>query len=163
MSHKIIKTDRAPAAIGPYSQGVVGCGLLFTAMQIALDPASGEMTGSTASEQVNRCLKNVAAIAKAAGCSLDHAVKVTVYLTDMTRCEPGSAVTKRFARDAWKAVEYETGEFAGTMLYSIAGLGSPELTFRLDRKGWYAVYLGLHDSHQQYQPLSAQLWPAQFY
>ena len=79
MSHKIIKTDRAPAAIGPYSQGVVGCGLLFTAMQIALDPASGEMTGSTASEQVNRCLKNVAAIAKAAGCSLDHAVKVTVY------------------------------------------------------------------------------------
>ena len=52
-------------------------------MQIALDPASGEMTGSTASEQVNRCLKNVAAIAKAAGCSLDHAVKVTVYLTDM--------------------------------------------------------------------------------
>ena len=83
MSHKIIKTDRAPAAIGPYSQGVVGCGLLFTAMQIALDPASGEMTGSTASEQVNRCLKNVAAIAKAAGCSLDHAVKVTVYLTDM--------------------------------------------------------------------------------
>ena len=83
MSHKIIKTDRAPAAIGPYSQGVVGCGLLFTAMQIALDPASGEMTGSTASEQVNRCLKNVEAIAEAAGCSLDHAVKVTVYLTDM--------------------------------------------------------------------------------
>ncbi len=83
MSHKIIKTDRAPAAIGPYSQGVAACGLMYTAMQIALDPASGEMTGTTAPEQVQRCLENVRAIAEAAGGSLDHAVKVTVYMTDM--------------------------------------------------------------------------------
>jgi 2-iminobutanoate/2-iminopropanoate deaminase len=83
MSHKIIKTDEAPAAIGPYSQGVIGCGLLYTAMQIALDPASGKMTGPTAAEQTRRCLRNVRAIARAAGGSLDHAVKVTVYLTDM--------------------------------------------------------------------------------
>ena len=83
--------------------------------------------------------------------------KDAVYLTDMTRCEPGSAITKRFQRGAWKAVEYETAEFGGTMLYSIAGLGSPELTFRLDRQGWYAVYLGLHDSHQGYR---LRRWPA---
>jgi 2-iminobutanoate/2-iminopropanoate deaminase len=85
VSHKIIKTDQAPAAIGPYSQGVIGCGLLFTAMQIALDPASGEMTGTTAVEQVSRCLNNIKAIAEAAGGALDHAVKVTVYLTDMNQ------------------------------------------------------------------------------
>jgi len=48
MSHKIVKTDKAPAAVGPYSQGVVAGGLLFTAMQIALDPESGEMKGDSA-------------------------------------------------------------------------------------------------------------------
>ena len=85
MSHKIIKTNKAPAAIGPYSQGVVAGGLLFTAMQIALDPASGEMQGATAAEQVKRCLENVRAIVEAAGGSLDHAVKTTVYLTDISQ------------------------------------------------------------------------------
>ena len=83
--------------------------------------------------------------------------KDAVYLTDMTRGQPGSAVTRRFARGAWKAVEYETAEFSGTMLYSIAGLKSPELAFRLDRQGWYAVYLGLHDSHQRYR---LRRWPS---
>jgi len=83
MSHKIIKTDKAPAAIGPYSQGVVACGLLYTAMQIALDPATGEVVGSTAAEQVRQCLQNVKAVAEAAGGSLEHAVKTTVYLRDM--------------------------------------------------------------------------------
>lgn len=83
MSQKIINTDKAPAAIGPYSQGVVACKLLFTAMQIALDPATGEMTGATAVEQAGQCLRNLSAIAEAAGGSLASAVKVTVYLTDM--------------------------------------------------------------------------------
>jgi 2-iminobutanoate/2-iminopropanoate deaminase len=83
MSQKVVRTDKAPAAIGPYSQGIVACRLLFTAMQIPLDPATGEMTGGTAAEQAQRCLHNVAAIAEAAGGSLDGAVKVTVYLTDI--------------------------------------------------------------------------------
>ncbi len=83
MSHRIIKTDKAPAAIGAYSQGVAAGGLLFTAMQIALDPASGELDGTTAAEQVRRCLNNVKAVAEAAGGSLDHAVKTTVYLKDI--------------------------------------------------------------------------------
>ena len=83
MSHRIVKTDKAPAAIGPYSQGVVASGLLFTAMQIALDPASGEMKGATAAEQVRRCLDNIKAVAEAAGGSLDHAVKTTVYLKNI--------------------------------------------------------------------------------
>jgi 2-iminobutanoate/2-iminopropanoate deaminase len=94
VSHKIIHTDKAPAAIGPYSQGVVACKLLFTAMQIPLDPATGEMTGSTAVEQAKQCLRNVAAIAEAAGGSLASAVKVTVYLTDM---EQFAAVNEAYA------------------------------------------------------------------
>ncbi len=121
MSHKIIKTDKAPAAIGPYSQGVLACRLLYTAMQIALDPASGEMTGATAVEQAQQCLRNVRAIAEAAGGSLDHAVKVTVYLTDMgefaaineayaeffTADPPARAVVEvsRLPKDALVAIE----------------------------------------------------------
>ncbi len=85
MSHKIIQTNKAPAAIGPYSQGVVAGGLLFTAMQIALDPTSGGIKGTTAVEQVKQCLENVWAIVEAAGGSLDHAVKTMVYLTDISQ------------------------------------------------------------------------------
>jgi 2-iminobutanoate/2-iminopropanoate deaminase len=85
MSHKVVKTDKAPAAIGPYSQGVIAGGLLFTAMQIALDPDSGEMRGSTAPEQARYCLENVKAIVEAAGGSMEHVVKITVYLTDIAQ------------------------------------------------------------------------------
>ena len=67
MSRRTVSTDRAPAAIGPYSQGVIGCGLLYTSMQIALDPATGEMVGATAAEQAQQCLKNIQAVVEAAG------------------------------------------------------------------------------------------------
>jgi len=78
---KSIHTELAPAAIGPYSQGVVSNGLLFTSMQIALVPGTGELVGTTAPDQVRRCLENIKAIVEAAGGSLSDAVKVTVYLT----------------------------------------------------------------------------------
>jgi 2-iminobutanoate/2-iminopropanoate deaminase len=83
MPRRVIVTDRAPAAIGPYSQGVVAGGFVFTAMQIALDPATGELAGKDAPAQIRRCLQNIEAILKAAGASLDDVVKVTVYLTDL--------------------------------------------------------------------------------
>jgi 2-iminobutanoate/2-iminopropanoate deaminase len=83
MPRKLIATDRAPAAIGPYSQGVVAGGLVFTAMQIALDPATGELVGHDAPTQVRRCLQNIDAIVTAAGAGLGDVVKVTVYLTDL--------------------------------------------------------------------------------
>jgi 2-iminobutanoate/2-iminopropanoate deaminase len=78
---KSIQTDSAPAAIGPYSQGVVSNGLLFTSMQLGLDPGTGELSGATAPEQARRCLENVKAIVESAGASLAETVKVTVYLT----------------------------------------------------------------------------------
>ena len=80
---KSIHTESAPAAIGPYSQGVVANGLLFTSMQIALDPGTGELVGTTAAEQVRCCLENVKAIVEAGGASLASTVKVTVYLTSI--------------------------------------------------------------------------------
>ena len=85
MTLHTIQTDAAPAAVGPYSQGVVTGDLLFTAMQIGLDPATGELVGTTASQQVRRCLQNVQAIVEAAGSSLSDTVKVTVYMTDIAQ------------------------------------------------------------------------------
>ena len=83
MTCRMIQTDSAPAAIGPYSQGVVANGLLFTSMQIGLDPATGEMMGTTAPEQARRCMQNIQAILEAAGGSLASTVKVMVYLTNI--------------------------------------------------------------------------------
>lgn len=85
MSHTIISTDQAPAAIGPYSQGVKAGDLIFTAMQIALDPVTSELVGENASDQARQCLNNIKAIVEAGGGSMDHAVKLTVYLTDITQ------------------------------------------------------------------------------
>ncbi len=83
MSRRTIQTDRAPAAIGPYSQGALGNGLLFTSMQIGLDPESGELVGETAAQQVRQCLGNLRAIVEAAGAAMKDVLQVRVYLTDM--------------------------------------------------------------------------------
>jgi 2-iminobutanoate/2-iminopropanoate deaminase len=74
----------APAAVGPYVHAVRAGGLLFCSGQIPLDPRTGDMVGSTAADQAGRCLENLAAVCQAAGTSLGNAVKLTVYLTDMT-------------------------------------------------------------------------------
>lgn len=79
-----VNSDSAPAAIGPYSHAVRVTGeLLFISGQIPLDAATGELVGSTPAEQARKCLENLHAIASDAGCSLEEAVKVTVYLTDI--------------------------------------------------------------------------------
>ena len=84
MKREIIHTDQAPAAIGPYSQAISCCHLIFTAMQIALAPDTGKLVGDDPAAQIHRCLCNVQAILEAAGSSLAGALKVTIYLTDMT-------------------------------------------------------------------------------
>ncbi|HKS07508.1 MAG TPA: RidA family protein [Gemmatimonadaceae bacterium] len=78
-----IKTADAPSAIGPYSQGIVSGGFLFTAGQIALDPASGSIIEGDVSAQADRVMKNLTAVLKAAGTDWRHVVKTTVYLKDM--------------------------------------------------------------------------------
>lgn len=79
----IVATDRAPGAIGPYSQAIATDMLVFTAGQIALDPASGAVVGQTVAEQTERVLKNLAGVLEAAGSGLGRVVKTTVYLADM--------------------------------------------------------------------------------
>ena len=83
MKRDVVRTDRAPEAIGPYSQATPCGHLIFTAMQIALDPDSGELVGDDHASQAHRALRNVQAILEAAGSSLAGALKLTVYLTDM--------------------------------------------------------------------------------
>ena len=78
-----IKTPDAPSAIGPYAQGVVAGGFLFTAGQIALDPKSGEIVAGDVTAQTERVMTNLAAILRAAGVDWRHVVKTTVYLKDM--------------------------------------------------------------------------------
>jgi 2-iminobutanoate/2-iminopropanoate deaminase len=83
MTIKHVHTDAAPAAIGPYSQGVVAGGFLFTAGQIALDPASGTMSTGDVREQTELVMRNLTAVLEEAGASWDDVVRTTVYLTDM--------------------------------------------------------------------------------
>lgn len=78
-----IDAPGAPAAVGPYSHAVRAGDLLFCSMQIPLDPESGEISGETAAEQTKRCMHNLVAIAEAAGTSLAHGVRLTVYVTDL--------------------------------------------------------------------------------
>lgn len=83
--HEVIKTSSAPAAIGPYSQGIrVSAGkLLFTAGQVPLDPATGQMVSGDIKVQTRRVLENVRAILQAAGASFEDVVKTTVFMTDL--------------------------------------------------------------------------------
>jgi 2-iminobutanoate/2-iminopropanoate deaminase len=79
-----ISAPDAPAAIGPYVHAVRAGSLLFCSGQIPLDPRTGDLVGATAAEQTGRCLENLAAVCQAAGASLGDAVRVTVYVTDMS-------------------------------------------------------------------------------
>ena len=80
---KQISTDKAPAAIGPYSQGFVSGNILFSAGQIALDPATGEIVGEDISAQTEQVMKNPGAILEAAGSSYEKTLKTTCFLSDM--------------------------------------------------------------------------------
>lgn len=74
----------APPAVGPYVHAVRAGGLLFCSGQIPLDPESGEIVGETAPEQLRRCMENLRAVCDAAGTSLARAVRLTLYLTDLS-------------------------------------------------------------------------------
>lgn len=83
MSLTLIQTEKAPAAIGPYSQAIVANGFLFTAGQIALDPSTGQIVAGDVVAQAERVLANLKAILDSAGASWNDVVKTTVYLLDM--------------------------------------------------------------------------------
>lgn len=83
MKREIIATDRAPRAIGPYSQGVVAGGLVFFSGQIALHPDTGEMVGADVAAQTEQVLANIAALLDAAGLSFGDVVKSTIFLVNL--------------------------------------------------------------------------------
>ena len=78
-----IHTDKAPAAVGPYSQATVVNGLVYTSGQIALDPATGAIVGDTIEEQTEQVMKNLTAVLEAAGTSTDKAIKTLCFLTNI--------------------------------------------------------------------------------
>lgn len=80
---KEVKTDKAPKAIGPYSQGIIANGLVFASGQIAINPQTGELNTGGIEEQTRLVLNNMKAVLEAAGSSLDKVIKCTVFLDDM--------------------------------------------------------------------------------
>ena len=96
MSKAVIATKDAPAAIGPYSQGIRAGNLIFTAGQVALDPATGQVVAPGIKEQTTRVMENLRAILESAGSSLDRVVKATVFLKDFNDFAAMNAVYGSF-------------------------------------------------------------------
>ena len=84
MDKVIIKTDLAPAPIGPYNQAIKAGNFLFASGQIALDPATGNLVNATINEEANQVMNNIAAILKEAGAGFNNIVKTTIFLSDMS-------------------------------------------------------------------------------
>lgn len=95
-----VSTANAPAAIGPYSQGVVAGGFLFTAGQIALDPVTMQIVPGDVTAQTERVMANLTQVLRAAGCDWKHVVRTTVYLQDMAHFQAMNEVYARHLGDA---------------------------------------------------------------
>ena len=96
MKRDIVHTDKAPKAIGPYSQAIRTETMIYTAGQTGLDPATGELIGSTVEEQTRQVLINLQNVVEAAGSTLAHVVKTTVFLKDMNDFSKMNAIYAEF-------------------------------------------------------------------
>ncbi len=93
---KIIHTDKAPAAVGPYSQAVEINGVVYTSGQIAIDPAVGKITAEDIAGQAEQCCKNLAAVLEAAGLNFTNVVKTTCFLAEIADFKTFNAVYEKF-------------------------------------------------------------------
>jgi 2-iminobutanoate/2-iminopropanoate deaminase len=100
VSVRIVHTDKAPAAIGPYSQAIVAGNFLFTAGQIPLDPATGQIVQGDVTVQTERVMRNLTAVLESAGTSWASVVKTTVFLQDMADFPRVNEVYGRLIGDA---------------------------------------------------------------
>lgn len=98
-----VKAEKAPKAIGPYSQGIIANGFVFVSGQIPLDPTSGELSLGTIEEQTRLVLRNVGAVLEAAGSSYEKVVKCTVFLQDMNDFSRMNQVYAEFFRAPFPA------------------------------------------------------------
>ncbi len=103
MAKKTILTDKAPAAIGPYSQGVVSNGFLFTSGQLPIDPETGKIPDGSIEEKAHIVFRNLSAIAKKAGSSLDNAVKTTVFLKDINNFQAVNGIYAMYFKEPFPA------------------------------------------------------------
>lgn len=103
MSKTIIDTPNAPAAIGPYSQAVSAGNFLFTSGALPINPATGKMVEGSIEDRAHQVFKNLSAIAAEAGTSLDNAVKVTVYLADITDFQAVNGVYGKYFKEPFPA------------------------------------------------------------
>ncbi len=93
---KKVATDKAPAAIGPYSQGIIANGFLFASGQIPINPATGEIEGEDITEQAELVMKNIGEILKEAGITYENVVKTTCFLADMADFGVFNAVYEKY-------------------------------------------------------------------
>jgi 2-iminobutanoate/2-iminopropanoate deaminase len=96
---QVINTEKAPAAIGPYSQGILAGGILFVSGQLGMDPASGELVGEDLASQTRQALANLNQIVKASGLSLKDIAAVDVFLTDMAQFAEFNQIYEDFIGD----------------------------------------------------------------
>ena len=99
MIRRAVSTTGAPAAIGPYSQGIVANGLLFTAGQAGLDPATGQLAEGGIEAETERVMANLSSVLDAAGCVWDDVVKTTIFLVDMADFGAVNTIYGRFMSD----------------------------------------------------------------
>ena len=109
---QVIRTDAAPAAVGPYSQAVAVDGWLWVSGQIPLDPVTGELVAGDIDAATRRVLDNLRAVVEAAGADLDQTVRVTIYLTDLGRFETVNSIY----------AEYFTGSPPARACVEVSGL-----------------------------------------
>ena len=94
-----VTTEKAPGAIGPYSQAIKAGGMVFCSGQIPIDPATGEFVSNIVGEQTDQVLRNLSEVLKAAGTTLDNVVKTTVFLADMNDFVEMNEVYSRYFSD----------------------------------------------------------------
>jgi 2-iminobutanoate/2-iminopropanoate deaminase len=99
MTRRAISTEGAPAAVGPYSQGIVSDGLLFAAGQAALDPATGTLVEGGIEPETERVMANLTAVLDAAGCGWGDVVKTTIFLTDIADFATVNGIYARYMSD----------------------------------------------------------------
>ncbi|MBL7752060.1 MAG: RidA family protein [Chitinophagaceae bacterium] len=101
----IIKTDNAPAPIGPYNQAILAGDTLYISGQVCIDPATGELRNKDIQEETQQVMKNLEAVLKAAGFGFDQVVKTTIFITDMHRFAEINAVYGQYFTDYFPARE----------------------------------------------------------
>lgn len=103
MTRRIISTENAPGAIGPYSQAIRAGNTVYLSGQVALDPATGELVTGDFEHEARRVFENLQAVAQAAEATLDDAVRVTIYLVDMAQFPVVNAVMAQYFREPYPA------------------------------------------------------------